>query len=322
VFLGSGEFAVPIAIRLAAHPVVDLQAVVTAPPRPSGRGRALKASPVGEWADRDAIPTLSPPRLRDAGAVADVAALAPDLLVLADYGQIVPAQLLALPRHGALNLHPSLLPRHRGASPIPAAILAGDGETGVTLMLMDAGLDTGPIVTQRRLPLDGSETAPGLEGRLAGMAADLLADQLEAWLDGALAAQPQPDDGVTVTRPLRREDGRLDPSRSALELERQIRAYQPWPGSFVDTSQGRIIVWRARPLSGTGGEGTPGTLVDLGRRGLALVAADGMLELVEVQPGGRGRMTGDELLRGRPSLAGTTVVSRPEPAPSSKGTMS
>ena len=156
--------------------------------------------------------------------------------MLADYGQIVPAALLD-PPFGALNLHPSLLPRHRGASPIPAAIVAGDRETGVTLMRMDAGLDTGPIVAVERLPLAGSETAPELEARLADLAADLLARSLEPWLRGDLPATPQPEEGATLTRPLRREDGRLDPALPAADLERRVRAYLPWPGTFLEVGR-------------------------------------------------------------------------------------
>ena len=154
--------------------------------------------------------------------------------MLADYGRIVPAALLDLAPHGALNLHPSLLPRHRGATPIPAAIAAGDADTGVSLIRMDAGIDTGPLVAQRRVPLHGDEDAPGLEARLAAEAARLLVESLPGWLDGSLPAVPQPADGATLTRPFRREDGRLDPGRPALELDRQVRALRPWPGTFLD----------------------------------------------------------------------------------------
>ena len=173
-------------------------------------------------------------------------ALEPDLLVLADYGQIVPAALLE-PRHGALNLHPSLLPRHRGATPIPAAILAGDADTGVTLMRMDDGLDTGPIVAQAT-PGRSRATRRRRTSRrcLASQAAALL--DRDASGHGSVARSrpgPSPIEGATLTRPLRREDGRLDPARPAVELERQVRAYQPWPGSYVDTPFGRLVVWSA-----------------------------------------------------------------------------
>jgi methionyl-tRNA formyltransferase len=232
-----------------------------------------------------------------------VLALAPDLVVLADYGQLVPAPLLDVP-HGALNLHPSLLPRHRGASPIPATILAGDAETGVTLMRMDAGLDSGPLVAVERASLAGHETTPQLEERLATVAADLLARSLGPWLRGELMARPQPRGGVTTTRPLRRDDGRLDPAVPAADLERQVRAYQPWPGSWLETPVGRIVIWGAEA---TDGDGTPGALVADGD-GLALVTANGRLRLLEVQPAGKNRMTGEAFRRGRPSVAGSKVL--------------
>ena len=181
-------------------------------------------------------------------AVDAVRRAAPDLLVLADYGQIVPEALLSLPRFGALNLHPSLLPRHRGASPIPATILAGDVETGVSLIQMDTGLDTGPVLAQVRMPLARTETAAQLETRLALLAGELLVGTLGPWLAGGVQPVPQPADGATMTRPLRREDGRLDPSQGIDFLDRQMRAYDPWPGTFVETPLGRLIVWDARAL--------------------------------------------------------------------------
>jgi methionyl-tRNA formyltransferase len=273
-------------------------------------------------------PVLAPARLRDPDSVAALEALRPDLLVLADYGQIVPPAVLSLPLHRALNLHPSLLPRHRGASPIQAAILAGDPETGVTLMVMDADLDTGPIVAQVALPLDGTETAPALETRLAAEAAALLAAVLPDWLLGRRSATAQPAGGSTLTRPLRREDGRIDPTRPANQLERRVRALQPWPGSWVDTSEGRLTLWKVRPLSlgptdsmvsrtssrevPAGGarpaRGVPlaATLVPDGE-GLALAVSDGALRLDEVQLAGGRRMTSAELRRGHPRLAGTAV---------------
>lgn len=309
IFLGSGDFAIPIGACLAGHPGVELLGVVSAPARLRGRGAASGHTPVSEWAGQLGLPTLTPARLRAAPAIAQLSDLAPELLVLADYGQIVPAELLALPPHGALNLHPSLLPRHRGASPIAAAILAGDAETGVSLMQMDAGLDTGPLIAQRRLALAGHETAPELERRLAQLAAELLAGSLAAWLAGELQAQPQPAEGASLSRPLRRSDGRLDPARSARELERRVRAYQPWPGSYLETTALRLVVWQAQVLTGpTGAE--PGRLLapvgdEQGR--VALATAQGLLELLEVQPAGGRRMGATELLRGRPQLLGATV---------------
>jgi len=303
VFLGSGGFAVPVLAVVAERPDLELAAVVTAPPRPVGRRQAITPTPVGAWAAERGLPIMSPSRLRDEASVAALRELAPGLLVLADYGQIVPKSVLDLPRHGALNLHPSLLPRHRGAAPIQATILAGDEQAGVTLMVMDAGLDSGPIVAQRAEPLTGRESAPELERRLAQLAARLLDEALRPWLDGRLAARPQSTDGVTMTRPLRRDDGRLDPHRPVSELERQVRALQPWPGTFVETPAGRLAV-RAAQLSddAASDRGELVGLVGLSGGRLGLATTDGVLELLEVQPPGGRPMTGAELLRGRPGL--------------------
>ena len=305
MFLGSGAFAVPILEVLAGAPEAKLVAVVTAPPRRSGRGLEERPSVVGAWAAERGTPVLTPRRLRDAEALAAVAAFRPDLLVLADYGRIVPHDWLELPPHGALNVHPSLLPRHRGAAPVPAAIIAGDAVTGTTLMRMDEGLDTGPIVAQRNVRLRGDETAPDLEERLAALGADLLRESLAGWLAGTLPAVPQTEAGMTLTRPLRREDGRLDPTLPAGQLERQVRAFQPWPGSFLETlAGGRLVVWQARPLPQFSRHTSePGTLLAISD-GLGFSTADGVLELLDVQRAGGRRMSGPELVRGRPAWIG------------------
>ena len=250
---------------------------------------------------------MRPERLRRAEAVEEVQARRPDLIVLADYGQLVPAALLEVPL-GALNLHPSLLPRHRGATPVPATILAGDTRTGVSLMRMDAGLDTGPLVAVHEITLAGNETTPELEARLAGEGAALLAANLGAWIRGEVEPRQQATEGATLTRPLRRADGRLDAAEPAERLERQVRAYQPWPGSWLDTDAGRLTVWRAGARrGGAGNPPVPGELVALTSGSLALATGKGLLELVEVQPAGGRRMTAGDLLRGRPALAGSRV---------------
>jgi methionyl-tRNA formyltransferase len=312
VFLGSGEFAVPILEALAGVPGIDIAGVITTPPRPAGREGYLTSTPVERWARRSGHHVLAPERLRDPICRVAIEALEPQLMVLSDYGRIVPQELLDIPPMGALNLHPSLLPRHRGAVPIPAAILAGDAETGVSLMRMDAGLDTGPIVAQTRVPLDGTEDTPALEQRLSRVAADLLVTSLPGWLAGDLPAAPQPYSGATLTRPFRREDGLLDPSRPAHELERAVRALRPWPGTYLQRQDGRLIVQEARLDDASAPAGTtPGDLVALGtgkRPGLGLVTSDGLLRLDVVQPAGKGRMSGEELARGRPGwLAGTAT---------------
>ena len=194
-----------------------------------------------------------------------------------------------------------MLPRHRGATPVPATILAGDRATGVTLMRMDEGLDTGPIVAQAGTPVAPDETAPELEARLAAMGADLLASSLEPWLRGEIREHPQPTVGATLTRPLRREDGRMDLSLPAEELDRQVRAYQPWPGSFVETRNGRLTVWTSSPAAS---EHLPSGRFSA--RGLA--TGDGTLLLHEVQPAGGRRMPWVEYLRGRPGIVGSDVL--------------
>jgi methionyl-tRNA formyltransferase len=306
VFLGSGGFGVPTLHTLRVHDAVDLVGVVTAPARPVGRRQVRTPTPVAA-AVAPGIAILTPERLREPDAIAAVLALEPDLAVLADYGQIVPPPLLAL-RHGALNLHPSLLPRHRGATPIPATILAGDRETGVTLFRMDDGLDTGPIVAQSDRGLAGTETAPALEADLATEAATLLSRWLEPYLAGERQPRAQPADGVTLTRPLHREHGRLDPTVAADILERMVRAYDPWPGTFVETVAGRLAVLSARTAPSDRGD-APGTLVAQAD-GLALATADGRLELLRVQPAGGRPMDAAAYVRGRPGILGTRSLAR------------
>jgi len=301
VFLGSGDFAVPILDALAGWPGVTLVGIVTTPPRAAGRAATMRPTPVAVRAAALGLRVLTPDRLRDPAAQAAIAALAPDLAVLADYGRIVPQALLDLPPHGALNLHPSPLPRHRGATPVPAAIAEGDAETGVSLMRMDAGIDTGPLVAQVRLPLAGDEVAPELEHRLAEMAAKLLIAALPGWLAGTLPAVPQPMDGATLTRPLRREDARLDGTRPAAELERRIRALQPWPGAWVEQPAGRLIVLAAHPGPAAPDGATAGSVIAIGPE-LAFVAADGTLILDTVHPAGKRPMPGRDHRRGRRDL--------------------
>ncbi len=299
VFFGSGAFAVPILDALAGAPEAMLLAVVTAAPRPAGRHRVATETPVARRAAGMGLPVHM-----DATAAA-----AADLVVLADYGRLLPAVVVDAPRFGALNLHPSLLPRWRGATPVARAIAAGDAVTGVSLMRMDAGLDTGPLVAQLETPVRPGETTPELEARLAILAASLLLDRLGPWLRGEAAARPQPSVGVSVAPQFRRLDGRVDVGRPAADLERQVRAFQPWPSSFVETTAGRLTLWRVTPEAApASGDAPAGSLVASGR-GLALVVHDGRLRLDEAQLAGGRRMTGAELRRGHPGLAGTVARS-------------
>lgn len=301
VYLGSGSFGAPALRRLAAHPRIDLVGIVTAPPRPVGRHAVLTPTPIGALTGELGLePVLTPTRLRAPESIEAILALEPALAVLADYGQLVPPALLDLP-HGALNLHPSALPRWRGASPVPATIAAGDSTTAVSLMRMDAGLDTGPIVAQEPIALTGHEVAPDLEAQLAEAAANLLDRWLGPWLDGTVRAVPQPAEGVTLTRPLRRTDGLLDPARPAAELERLVRAYLPWPGTSIDLVGERLVVGEARVAASAPGD-EPGAVV---REGLdpALATVDGRLVLVRVTAPGKRPMPGADWLRGRRDVA-------------------
>jgi methionyl-tRNA formyltransferase len=307
VFFGSGHFAVPILDALVAIPGISVVAVVSAPDRPVGRKAVVTATPVTERAGELGLSLLQPGRVRTPESVEALRAIAPDLAILADYGQLIPAPLLELPPRGFLNLHPSALPRHRGAAPIPATILAGDTESAVTLIVVSEEMDAGPILAIEPLVVRADDTAITLEERASEAAASLLARALPDWLAGRLQPRPQPREGVTLTRPLKRSDGLLDAQRTAPELERQVRAYQPWPGSYLERPQERLIVWQARSVEPEPGD-LAGRLVGTLDGGLALATVSGRLVLEVVQrPGGR-RMTAAEYRRGNPAVTDSIVA--------------
>ncbi len=306
VFFGSGEFGVPILRALGRVARIEVVGVVTLPDRRVGRRAALTPTPVAAAADALALPLLQLGSVRSEEALERIGALRPDVGILADFGRIIPPALLALPPHGILNVHPSLLPRHRGATPIPATILAGDAEAGVSVILMDEGLDTGPLLASASWPLRGDETSPELEARAAAVGSELLASVVPAWLADTLEAKPQAEEGATLTRPFTKEDGRLDPALGAVRLERMVRALQPWPGAFMETDAGRLAVLEARVGEERPGD-EPGRLVADGD-GLALATAEGRLRLIRVQPAGGRPMGIAEFGRGAGRrLAGTSV---------------
>lgn len=312
IFFGSGAFAVPILDAVADHPRLSLVAVVTAPDKPAGRARALTPTPVAARAHERGLTVLTPSTVRSPEALAELAALEPDLGVLADYGRIIPQVVLDIPRLGILGVHPSLLPRHRGATPIQATILAGDHEAGVAIYRMDAGLDTGPVLATQRWPLTGTETAPELEADAAARGAALLARALPGYLDGTAELEPQGAAPQVVTTRLTRDAARLDPARPAVELERQVRAFAGWPGSWLDTAAGRIVVLEATATAAPGEPGEagepPGLLVAATDGRPALATRDGRLVLDRVQPAGGRPMDGAAFLRGHRDLVGTMVA--------------
>jgi methionyl-tRNA formyltransferase len=294
LFFGSGSFAVPILDSLVGLSGIRTLAVVSTPDRPVGRKAVVTPTPVTERARELGLPVLQPVRVRRPEAVEEIAGLVPDVIVLADYGQLIP----------------SALPRWRGAAPIPATILAGDGESAVTLMVVTEEMDAGPIVATAPLAVRPDDTSVTLEERAATVAAGLLARALPEWLAGRIAARPQPPAGITVTRPLRRDDGLLDPALPAARLERQIRAYQPWPGSYIETPAGRLIVCSAEVVERVPEGAATGTLIREGRT-LCLTTSSGGLRLGEVQLAGKKRMSAVELLRGYPALGRSAAVEAP-----------
>jgi len=306
VFLGTPDLARTILAALVSAPGIQLVAAGAQPDRPVGRGLHLAAPPVKEEALRLGLPVLQPKSARDPAFLETLRELNPDLIVVAAYGQILPQTLLDLPRHGCINVHTSLLPRWRGAAPIQWAIASGDAETGVTLMRMDAGLDTGPMIAAARTRITDSDTGATLHDRLAMLGAELLVDTLPEYLAGRRPPQAQPTEGVTLARKIRREDGRLDWTQSAGTLWRRLRAFTPWPGAYAfipATPQPKLLkVHSAQwedPMDGPPtGSSSPGTVLPGNGSCLRVACGDGVLRLLEVQPEGGRRMNAAAFLAG------------------------
>jgi methionyl-tRNA formyltransferase len=305
VFLGSGAFAIP-SLEALAGAGYDVAALVCQPDKEKGRGRALAPPPTKPVAEARGIPVLQPRRVRAPEAVEDLRRLAPDLQVVVAYGQILPRSVIDIPRLGTVNVHGSLLPRFRGAAPIQWSIASGDAETGVTTMLIDEGLDTGPLLQSRATPIHPYETAADLEARLARLGAEVLLETVEGLAAGTLHAVPQDASRATVARLLTKEDGRIDWTQPADEIARRIRAFHPWPGAFT-THDGRTVkVLKARPVEGTG---TPGVVARVGGEGIDVGAGGGSrLRLLEVQPESRKAMAAAAFAAGTRIAPGARFV--------------
>lgn len=299
--MGTADLAATVLRRLAADPRWTVVLAVSQPDRPKGRELALQPTPVKQAALEAGIPVDQPAKARDPGFLERLRALAPDLIVVAAYGQLLPQSLLDIPRHGCLNVHTSLLPAYRGAAPIQWALADGLRETGVTLMRMDAGLDTGPIVTTATTPIGDDDTGQSLHDRLADLGGDLLVRSLPDYLAGRLPPRPQPAEGVSLARKITKEDGRLAWDHPAEELWRRLRAFTPWPGAFCHAEGGgktRLVkVHDAVPCEGSG---RPGERIDCGKGRLVVACGTGALELRILQPEGGRRMEAAAFLAGHP----------------------
>ena len=300
-FAGTPEFAVP---HLAACriPNVEIAAVYTQPDRPAGRGRKLSASPVKQVARAAGLPVEQPETLKSADAQQRLRELDLDLLIVVAYGLILPRKVLAMPRRGCWNVHASLLPRWRGAAPIQRALLAGDAETGVCLMQMEAGLDTGPVLLKRALPIAPDETGGSLHDRLAALGAEVLGEGLRRILRGEpLTPTAQPAQGGTYAHKLDKAEAQLHWNETAIALERRVRAFDPWPVAEAEIGGERLRIWAAHALPACTSP-APGRIVAVNRAGIDIACSDGILRITELQrPGGR-RIHAVDYLNARPDM--------------------
>ena len=305
IFMGSPEFAIP-ALDHLVQSEHELVAVYTQPDRPTGRGRALAPPPVKKAALEHGIEVLQPATLRDAAEAERLTALKPDVAVVAAYGQILPRNVLDIPEFGCLNIHPSLLPLYRGATPIPAAILAGDADTGVTIMLLDAGMDTGPTLSKIVVEIEPEDTTASLTTKLADAGAELLGETLPLWLDRLITPQPQDESRATYTSPITKEDGLIDWRLPAVDIWRRVRAFYPWPGCYTHWRRKLLRIHEAVPLRKES-KLTPGKVITLESGQPAVVGVEtgkGILGLVSVQLEGKRAVAASEFLRGQREFVG------------------
>lgn len=293
VFMGSPDFSIPSLSGLIKN--YNVVGVVTQPDRPAGRGKKLKSPPVKDLALEENIPLIQPKRLKDEGVYEKILSWSPEIIVVVAFGQILRQNVLDLPELGCINVHASLLPRWRGAAPIQAAIFHGDSETGVTIMKMDSGIDTGPILAQRSTKILPGESSENLSERLSLLGAELLIETLKGYLSGTIVPHEQESENATYATMIKKEDGKLDFHKSAIELERQIRAYYPWPGSYILIDTDRIKIINAETVDNLD--------IRAGEKSIhdsfpVIGTSKGALKLKIVQPEGKKQMNGDVFLRG------------------------
>ncbi|MBI2832552.1 MAG: methionyl-tRNA formyltransferase [Chloroflexi bacterium] len=310
VFMGSPEFAVP-ALQHIVLSGYRVAAVYTQPDKPAGRGRYTAPPPVKEAALTLGLSVIQPTSLRTLEAAQQMTDFRPDVVVVAAFGQLLPQRVLDIPRYGCLNIHPSLLPRFRGASPVAAAILAGEEFTGVTIMLLDKGMDTGPILTVAQIPISAQDNAGILTGKLSLIGARLVVETLAYWTRGEIAPRPQDDALATYCKPISKEDGKMDWSLPAVELWRRVRAFNPWPGCYTRWQGKQLKLLEVYPLAGIG---VAGTIVSLSQgagrpeAAFGVLTGDGILGVLQVQLEGKRPMSSAEFLRGQRGFIGSILA--------------
>jgi len=304
VFMGTPEFAVPVLDALTRTPH-NIVGVYTRADQPAGRGKQLQPSPIKQFAAARGLPIFQPPTLRQPDYIAQLHDLAPDVIIVAAYGLLLPRDVLTIPPRGCINTHASLLPRHRGAAPIIAAILAGDAETGITLMQMDEGLDTGPMLAQRAIPIGDDDTTGTLTPKLANLATELLSETLPRILAGEIVPQPQDHARATMFKQIKKEEGLIDWTRSAIEIAQRVRAFNPWPSAFTFWNGVQLKLLCAGAADAKSNLEI-GRVVPLGKE-IAVTTGNGVLILREVQLAGKRAMTTEEFVRGQRDFVGSVL---------------
>lgn len=308
VFMGTPDLAATCLAALLREPTFQLIGVVSQPDRPKGRDLKLVPTPVKALAEQHGLPVLQPQRARDEAFLAALAEWRPDLIAVAAFGQILPQRLLDVPKFGCLNVHTSILPRWRGASPIQSALLHGDTETGVTIMRMEAGLDTGPILSTVSTPITAEDNGQTLHDRLAQLGGELLIRTIPDYVAGRLTPQSQPEAGVTYAAKIKKQDGALDWTQPAVSLWNRLRAFTPWPGAFTQLTVGGkktlLKLWAAEPTTETG---VPGTILSADKSGITVACGDGALRIHTLQREGSRRMNAAEFLAGCPLAPGSIL---------------
>jgi methionyl-tRNA formyltransferase len=315
VFMGTPEFAVPSldALLKSGHQVAG---VVTQPDRPKGRGQTVAASPIKQIALREKLPLLQPAKMKDPAFLDALRSWQPDLIAVTAFGRILTPTILAIPPRGCVNVHASLLPRYRGAGPIQWAIIQGERETGITTMLMDEGMDTGPMLLQKPCAIAPDDTAGTLSAKLAEMGGALLVDTLHGLQDGTIKPRPQDHAQASLAPLLKKEDGLIDWTLTAVAIANRIRGMTPWPGAYTYVKDDRLTIWKGAVLDGPM-ETAPGTLVKVAKDAILVSTGSGLLAVTELQPANSRRMTVAQYLAGHPLTAGLLLTSGPPDAPGS-----